>query len=322
MKRPLRLSLSLAGMSPLPPALDLVEVAEACGLDGIWSCEQIGFRDALVPSAVAAGRTRELEIGVVGLSSATRHPGLLAMEVASLAEFCPGRLRVAVGAGDPGLLAKLGQRVTAPLSDTRALVRTLRDAFAGRVVDGERGPFRFEEFGLNGAPLDVGIDVMAVRPRMLAMAAEEADGVHLSMGSTPGVLRESVAAVEEGLQGRGRARGDFRVVATCMLAVAPDHETARSIVRSVVSMAEPDMAEYLARDVLTPGALHGGGAASLSDEAVDELAVVRTPDDLQGAFDRYAETGIDELALFLLAPPDSQPDLVRRIAATRDPREE
>jgi alkanesulfonate monooxygenase SsuD/methylene tetrahydromethanopterin reductase-like flavin-dependent oxidoreductase (luciferase family) len=300
--------------------MELVETADAAGLDGVWSCEQVGFRDAVVSSAMAAARTRRLEIGLVGVSTATRHPGLLAMELASLAELAPGRTRIAVGAGDPGLLAKLGRRVEAPLSSTRTLVRTLRDALAGRVLDGDHGGFRFEGFRLNGAPLPVAIDVMAVRPRMLAMAAAEADGVALSMGSTPGVLRESVEAVEAALRQAGRPRDGFRIGATCMVAVGRDLDAARRIVRGVVSMAEPEMAELLARDVLPRGTLVREGAAALPDETVDQLALVAKPDDLGGALERYAATGIDELALFLLAPPAEQPALVQRLAGARPGR--
>jgi len=311
----MRISLALTGMGPLPPAFDLAELAEEAGFDGIWSYEQVGFRDAIVTSAVAAARTQRLEIGLVGVSSATRHPGVLAMELASLAELAPGRLRVAVGTGDPGLIAKLGQRVTAPLATTRALVRTLREALSGRTLDGERGSHEFAGYRLNGAPLPIAIDVMAVRPRMLAVAATEGDGVALSMGSTPGVLRDSVERVEAALRDAGRPRDAFRIGATCMVAVGSDLDAARNVVRGVVSMAEPEMAEYLARDVIAAGSLLRDGAAALPDEVVDQLALVSKPDDLRDALARYANTGIDDLALFPLAPPDQQPELVRRLGA-------
>lgn len=103
---------------------------------------------------------------------------------------------------------------------------------------------------------------MAVRPRMLALAAAEADGVALSMGSTPAVLRESVERVEATLRYAGRPRQDFRIGATCMVAVGRDLDAARNVVRGVVSLAERGMAEYLARDVLAPGALAHEGAAA------------------------------------------------------------
>jgi alkanesulfonate monooxygenase SsuD/methylene tetrahydromethanopterin reductase-like flavin-dependent oxidoreductase (luciferase family) len=82
------------GIGPIESTLWAARAAERFGLGGVWSAEHIGFHDAIVPSALYLRETERLEIGVVGISTAGRHPGLIAMELSSLAELGPGRVRV------------------------------------------------------------------------------------------------------------------------------------------------------------------------------------------------------------------------------------
>jgi alkanesulfonate monooxygenase SsuD/methylene tetrahydromethanopterin reductase-like flavin-dependent oxidoreductase (luciferase family) len=119
------------GISPIDSTLPAVRAAEHFGLDGIWSAEHIGFHDAIVPSALYLRETEQLEVAVVGISTAGRHPGLIAMELSSLAELGPGRVRVQVGTGDPSLVAKLGKEVVRPARSTEELVQALRAALGG-----------------------------------------------------------------------------------------------------------------------------------------------------------------------------------------------
>src|SRR4030042_907967 len=70
-------------------SLPLLELARGSGISGVWSDEHIGFHDAIVPSAVYLRETERLEVSVVGISTAGRHPGLIAVELASPAEACP-----------------------------------------------------------------------------------------------------------------------------------------------------------------------------------------------------------------------------------------
>jgi hypothetical protein len=81
----MRLSLCFMGIAPIASTLPAVVAAERLGFDGVCSAEHIGFHDAIVPSAVYLRETRRLEVSVVGISTAGRHPGLIAMELSSLA---------------------------------------------------------------------------------------------------------------------------------------------------------------------------------------------------------------------------------------------
>ena len=71
----MRLSVSFSGFGGLADTLPIVDAAEEHGLDGVWTAEHLGFHDAVVPSALYIGRTSRIEVGLVGLSTASRHPG-------------------------------------------------------------------------------------------------------------------------------------------------------------------------------------------------------------------------------------------------------
>jgi len=322
----MRLSISFTGMGPLAPTLATVDAAEANGLDGVWSAEHIGFHDGIVAGTLYAARTSRLEIGLVGLTATTRHPALTAMALTSLADVAPGRVRAAVGTGDPGLVAQVGAEIRAPARRTAQLVHALKGALAGRQLKTDFDQFRFDQFKLMApAAVPVPVDVMAVRPRMLQTAAETADGVALSVGGSERYLRESVADIEKSLADAGRERSAFRITASCMAVIAQDLGAARNAVRPIMTLAEPSMVEHLARGVLEPGALtaaaaRGGPLAAskcFTDEVIDAVALVAEPDGIGEALARYAATGIDELAVSLFAAPDAQPELVAMLAAAR-----
>jgi alkanesulfonate monooxygenase SsuD/methylene tetrahydromethanopterin reductase-like flavin-dependent oxidoreductase (luciferase family) len=321
----MRISLVFTGFAPIASTLPAVLAAEQHGLDGVWSAEHIGFHDAIAPSVLYSRETERLEIGLVGLSPASRHPGVLAMELASLAELAPGRVRVQVGTGDPSLVAKLGKPLRSPVRTTESFVRALRDALAGSDMNVEFPDYAFRGFKLSPLAPSPAIDVMAVRPRMIESAARIGDGVSLSVGGSPQYLRETVAAVERILAEQGRPRASFRIMSLALGVIAKDKAAARAQVVPLMAMGEPGMVEHLARGVFAPGELTGAAARGgpfasarlFTPAAIDQLALVSTPDDLPAALGRYAATGIDELAVGIFAPPDDVPAIVRDLAQAR-----
>jgi 5,10-methylenetetrahydromethanopterin reductase len=208
-----RLSLTFTGFGALASNLPAVKAAEEAGFDGVWYAEHICMHDAIVPATAFLCATERLEIGVVGLSIAGRHPGVTAMELASLAELGPGRVRAAVGLGVPEMVAKLGKKITKPIAETTQLVQSLRQALAGLDLNFERPGYKFEQYKLNPMGPPPPIDVMAVRPRMQETAAVIGDGISLSIGGSHSYIADVVQRCEEVLAREGRSRQDFRVTA-------------------------------------------------------------------------------------------------------------
>jgi alkanesulfonate monooxygenase SsuD/methylene tetrahydromethanopterin reductase-like flavin-dependent oxidoreductase (luciferase family) len=321
----MRVSLVFTGFAPIASTLPAVLAAERAGLDGVWSAEHIGFHDAIAPSVLYLRETERLEIGLVGLSPAGRHPGMLAMELASLCELAPGRIRAQIGTGDPSLVAKLGKPIEAPARTTAAFLRALRDALAGSDLNVEYPGFAFRGFKLAPLAPPPALDVMAVRPRMVETAAKYADGVSLSVGASHAYLRETVARVERVLAERGRARDSFRVSALALGVIAKDLDAARAQVLPLLAMGEPSMVEHLVGSALPQGAIREaaarGGPFALAElftpDVIDQIALVSTPDRLTEALARYAATGIDELAVGVFAAPDEVPGIVTELGRAR-----
>jgi 5,10-methylenetetrahydromethanopterin reductase len=320
----MKLSIAFTGFSGLESTLPAVVAADEAGLDGVWVAEHIGFHDAVVPSAVYLRATRRLEVGLVGLSTAGRHPGLTAMELLSLSEIGAGRVRVAVGTGDPSLIAKLGHRIEKPVESVAAFVNALRACLRGADLKMEHPEFAFDGFRAMPFGPPPPIDVMAIRPKMTQLAAEIGDGLSISVGASRSYIREAVSVVEQALARTKRDRAAYRVSALAIGVIAEDLDAACGPVAAMLAMFPQATAEYLARGVVEPGSLveaeKKGPMAVMKmwpRKAIAEIAFVATPGGLGDALASYAETGIDELGLILMGDSETHPEIIRRLAAAR-----
>lgn len=321
----MRLSIGFTGFGPLNGTLDAVAAAEAGGLDGVWSAEHIGFHDAVVPSATYLASTRRLEVGIVGLGPASRHPAMAAAELASLGELGPGRIRAQVGTGDAGLIAKIGARYPRPVATVAGYVRVLREVLAGRELNVELPFAKFDGFQLVNFAGPTPIDVMAIRPRMLRLAAEVGDGVSLSAGASEAYLRDTVDYVEAQLAALGRPRSEFRISAHTFGLIAPDVDEMITTFGALLTTFPAASVAYLARGAFDTDAYLAAMKATrtleaarlLTPEAISGITLAATPSELEPALRRYAMTGIDELTVLLMTPPPLLPDAVTAIAEHR-----
>jgi 5,10-methylenetetrahydromethanopterin reductase len=321
----MRLSVTFSGFGGLADTMPIVQAAEEHGLDGVWTAEHLGFHDAVVPSAVYLATTQRIEIGLVGLSTASRHPGLTAMELMSMSELAPGRIRAQVGLGDDGLVAKLGRKINKPIASTTAFVNSLRETLQGRDMKVSYPEFTFDGFRL--APLGPvpAIDVMAIRPKMVQVAARVGDGLSISVGSSLQYIRDVVKDVERDLAEAGRDRSTFRITALAMAAIGTDLEQMRGPIGPMLSTFPQASAAFLARGVVDTDELvriereEGpfGVMKYWTADRVDQIAFIATPDMLGDKLAAYADTGIDELSLMMINPPDQQPAIVKQLAGAR-----
>ncbi|MBB5079461.1 LLM class flavin-dependent oxidoreductase [Nonomuraea endophytica] len=319
----MRLSLSFSGFGPLPPTLRAAAAAEGAGLDGVWMCEHLGFTDAVVPAAAVLARTERIEVGLVGPAPIARHPALLAMELASLAALAPGRVRVQVGLGDARLAGMLGGDHRRGVRVAGEYVNALRQLLDSEQVDGEFAGHRFAGCAIVAPPAQPAIDLLAVRPRMLELAGQVADGVSLTAGASLGYLAGAVNAVVKTLAEAGRDRSDFRISATVLGAIGDDEESAAAMLRPILRTFDAAGYAVTAPGLFDPAALAEAEtgrlpmADLLTTAALSELALVATPDTLPRALARLAATGVDEVALGLVNPPEQVPGLLESLGQAR-----
>jgi alkanesulfonate monooxygenase SsuD/methylene tetrahydromethanopterin reductase-like flavin-dependent oxidoreductase (luciferase family) len=319
------LSVAFSGFGGLADTLPAVMAAEEAGFDGVWTAEHLGFHDAVVPSAVYLSKTERIEIGLVGLSTASRHPALTAMELMSMSELAPGRIRAQVGLGDDSLVGKLGRKISKPIASTTAFVTSLRETLQGRDMKQTYPEFTFDGFRLSPLGPVPMIDVMAIRPKMVQVAAQVGDGLSISIGASAAYLEDVVRDVERELKEAGRDRSTFRITALAMTAIGDDLDVMRGPIGPMLSTFPQASAAFLARGVVDGDELvrvereEGpfGVMKLWTPDKVDQIAFVATPAMLEDRLAAYAATGIDELAVMMINPPDQQPGIIHQLAAAR-----
>jgi probable F420-dependent oxidoreductase len=279
------------------------------GFTDLWSSEVAGA-DAFTPLALAAAWQPRVRLGTAVAPVYTRGPGLLAMSAAALAEAAPGRFALGIGASSPVLVQDWNAaEFVEPFRRTRDMLRFLRAALAGETVDEAYDTFTVRRFRLERPPaVPPPILLAALRPRMLRLAAAEADGVilnWLTATDVPRVLAEL-----------GEPRDDFEVAARIFVCPTEDTGHARALGRRLITsyLTVPAYAEFhrwLGREpVLGPmwrawaaGDRRGAGAG-VPDELVDALVLHGSPEACRAQVRRYVAAGVATPVIALLPTPE------------------
>jgi 5,10-methylenetetrahydromethanopterin reductase len=292
------IGISITG--PVPPGTlpRVLERSAQLGFDEIWVSETFFGGGPLATAAFALART-DLPVGFSALSSAVRHPAALAMEIATMADLHPGRLRLGLGLGAAPSLRRMGLDVVEHKADLPRVVDTLRRLLAGESVrcaresDGTIDDVRLDHVPREPPP----ILLAGMGPQGLRHAARDGDGVLLSWVSGPAYVRWARDLTGHGVGGtkwlgtnamfvadsdRGGARRAGRDV------------LARALVHVPRAMIEPhglwpEIAPYRARPAIP--------AELVREEWIDQLAVAGDERDCRRALERLAATGTDAVIL-------------------------
>ncbi len=178
---------------PLNELPALVRRVEAVGYDSLWSEESVNF-DGITPLAVAATHSERLRLASGVVNVFTRGPALLAQTAAALAELTNGRFVLGLGTSSDVIVEQWNRiPFEHPLERARSTVEYLRV-----VLSGERGPGGFR---LTRPPRQpVPVLLAALRPKMLKLAAEVADGAFtnfMPLSGAPAVVEAFGSADKE-----------------------------------------------------------------------------------------------------------------------------
>ena len=185
--------LSLSNEDHAASTLALCRRADAAGFDEVSLPESRQHRAVFSMAAAAMATTRHIRIRIGVANPVTRHPAILAMEAATLAEIGgPERLAFGVGAA-VWTMRDLGYEPDGwrPYTNTVETVRALR-----RWLDGQDLGFTPTTFAARPdtrldfvPPRGIRVDVGAVSGRMMEAAGEFADGVQLGALVSPDYTR-------------------------------------------------------------------------------------------------------------------------------------
>ncbi|MEU3168790.1 LLM class F420-dependent oxidoreductase [Streptosporangium sp. NPDC006930] len=279
----------------LAASKDLIAELPGLGYTDAWSAEVNGV-DGFVPLAMASEWAPGMRLGSAIVPVSTRGPGLLAMSAATLADLAPERFVLGIGASSPAIVERwnAGEFVK-PFARTRDTLRFLRGALAGEKISERYETFEVKGFKLERAPkIPPKIVLAALRPRMLRLAAEEADGA-----ITNWLSPEDVRKV------RAEVGPETELIARLFVCVGEDAEKARELGRWMLAsyLTVPVYAafhDWLGRgEVLRP--MHEAWAAgdrqaalkAIPDEVVDDLIVHGDAATCRSRIREYVRNGLD-----------------------------
>jgi probable F420-dependent oxidoreductase len=298
------LTIPLAGIR-LPDHAALVTTLPDLGFTDVWSSEVAGT-DAFTPLALASVWSPTLRLGTAIVPAFTRGPGLLAMQAAALAEAAPGRFALGIGSSSPVVVADWNAvPFDRPFERSRDVLRFLRRALAGEVVDGDFDTFTVRRFRLERVPeVPPKLLLAGLRGGMLRLAAAEADGAILNWLSA-----DDVATARAELAG---APDGFEVAARIFVCPTGDAAEARATGRRLIAayLTVPAYAAFhrwLGRgEILKPmwdawaAGDRKGALAAIPDDVVDALIVHGTADACRAHVERYAAAGVTTPVVALL----------------------
>lgn len=297
--------------SDIPPErlAPLARTAEETGFGALWLSEDCFFTGGVAGAALALSATSTMPIGIGIVSAVTRHPAVLAMEIATLARAFPGRLHPAIGLGVPAWLDQMGLKPKSAVGAVRDCVTAVRRLLAGERVTVSSPTFIAEEIQLAypvTEPLPIRLGVAG--PKMLQMSGAVADGTLLSVLAGTEYVRWARAQIDQGAQSTVSATpGTHQVTVFALCNVDRDGAAARARVRPAVAFylgaGGPNALtdSYGISDRLREMIADGGVdavARDMPDSWVEDLAVAGTPEEVLAKIGSLRAAGADQVALF------------------------
>ncbi|CAO5163242.1 LLM class F420-dependent oxidoreductase [Frankia sp. AiPs1] len=289
-------NLPLPGL-PLREQGRIVRVLPDLGFTDVWTAEGGGI-DAFTPLAAAAAWQPRLRVGTGVVPAQTRGAGVLAQTALGLAELAEGGVLLGVGSSVPAHVTALnGLPHGRPLETVRNTVRALRQNLAGQV------------------PKPPKVIVGALRPRMLRLGYEEADGAILNVLCARDVPRVIEAA--------GGPRSDRETVVKLFLCPTEDIATARQAGRAFLGWILNQAPYHAFHEWLGRGEVlrasyeryqagdRRGAELALPDDLVDELWLSGRPAELRDRIAGFLHPGVTTILLYVAGTPELVADPAR-----------
>ncbi len=298
-----------------PPATfeTMIDDIERMSFDELWLTDSsLHARNVYVYLALAARRTRNIQLGTAVTNPVSRHPAVTATAFATINELSDGRAVLGIGAGDRPLLS-LGLK-PAKLARLEGAIEAIRQLWTGEHIDYEAEGFsladaHMREPGATSMP----IYISASGPKTLELAGRVADGVVLLAGLHPDGLQWAIDHIDRGVDAAGRdARPKITVFAYG--AIDEDADAALDAGRTIAAwfpQTAPvycEMAGLSAELVQQVRAMYQGGEFQEAAEAarllpvdfVHRMALAGDIDRAKTHLTNMRELGVDCVSVFPL----------------------
>ncbi len=302
---PEQLGILAAGVRPSALA-GMARWIEELGFAELWVPEDYYETGAFSAAAIALGATERLPVGIGVASLLTRHPAVLAMEIATLADAHPGRLLAGFGTGLMQSIDDMGLRPASPLGAVRSSFDAVTRLLQGETVSGTFGPHALGNGRLAHPPAQVPLRLIGgLGPKMLTLAGEIADAVILSSLASPAYVRWARERIEEGARRAGRPSiPEIRVFS--WLGVGTDPAAARAEIRGIVSgalgfigpgpLTAADGYDDELRTMIDQAQAEGS-SVSVPDHWLDQLVITGDAEQRAAAIQARLDAGADRVVL-------------------------
>jgi 5,10-methylenetetrahydromethanopterin reductase len=318
-EKKIRFDVGLLPTRSVGEVAELAVVAEEAGFGGVWVADsQSVFRDAWATLALCADRTQKIQLATGVTNPITRHPAVLAGNIATLNELSGGRAILGMGRGESAVYNLGLKPATIQEWEERALtVRAL--------LRGDTTRYQGHEIRMAWPVSSVPIFFAASGPKALQSAGKVADGVLFQVGSEPSLIEYALENVRKGADAAGRNFDEIQLFARLACNVGPDRARAREEVKGYGAVAAGTVFSSVPREVF-PEPLwlelkemkgrydyyqHGSSDAPhnelVTDRILDSIAIAGTPEEAVSRFQEIVRLGVDG---FVIPITSSEPKVL------------
>lgn len=274
----------------LAQAVERARLAEHTGYDSVWLSQLPNERDTSLVLAAYASGTERVGLGSFVFPIYTRHPTAMVQMAATLDELSNGRFRLGIGVSHRVTVEVLwGLRLEHPVDAMREYLTIVRRSLAEGSVSFEGAHFTARWAYSPPRRADLQVLIAALRPRMLELAGELADGVALWMCSPRYIQSHVVPHVRAGRERAGKDLDGFEIVAALDASLTTDIEGARQVFRR--RFEQYAGLPYYRRMLDASGFQDQLARGEITDDMLHELAGIGDEQALRDAVRRYRDAG-------------------------------
>jgi len=334
----MRVSVCSLGEETNARFLEQVKLAEQLGFHAFMHADEKWTRDPYVRVAAATRISSRIGLGLCVTDPYTRHPGLSAQACATLAELCPGRLRIVMGAGSHfETLPTISN--PKPVKGIREGIGLMRQLWTGERVTLDGELIKFKAGKLDFDPQAVPRMYIASRsPLILALGGEIGEGVLIGSFATAPGIEYAKGHIQKGLTRAKRTWADIQLCSWVYVTILDreDEEIPENIKRGMSHAfwssrkTMTEMVDKLSSDV-TPEfrkflheAPHEWSPEVMADlrrllprGIFDSMSVVGTPAQVVARLKSLAAVGVQETIMWPFPKPGQEvEDLLIQLAHT------
>ena len=298
-----RMAVTLPAGPDIGHTIDRLRWAERNGYADAWFSDS-GAPDTITQVAAVAPHTANIRIGIAVTPVYTRTPAVIAASVNVLGQLLPGRFVMGLGSSSQTIMGRWnGIPLDKPLTRVRETAELVRSMLTGAKSDFTG--VTVQSHGYRQPPLDAPppIYLAALRPKMIEMAAAVGDGVIFNLWPRS-ALPKMMEHVRMGAERAGKNPRDVEIVHRAMVLATDDKAAGRNLFRAAFApyYATPVYNKFLAwagyaeaADTIADGWARKDRAkttGALTDELIDELAVIGSEDEIHQRFQDHADGGV------------------------------